>query len=119
LALTLNQPQRAMEFYTQLANTGTGENRALALFWLGKVYIQLGDDDLARNLFVGAAEADMGGYYSLRADDLLNGREPFAPPSAYQFEFDEGAALAEAEQWLRNTFGIQQTGALYLLSDTL
>lgn len=119
LALTLGQAERAMEFYTQLANTGTGENRALALFWLGKVYVLMGQTELANNLFLGASEADAGGYYSLRAADILSNTDPFTPPASYRFEFNEGVELAEAEQWLRNTFGIQQEGALYPLSGAL
>src|SRR5690606_8162376 len=66
-----------------------------------------------------AAQANPGGYYSIRADDLLNGRQPFQPPSEYQFEFNEAQDIADAEQWLRTTFGIQQAGELYPLNPTL
>jgi soluble lytic murein transglycosylase len=69
--------------------------------------------------FQGAEQADPDGYYSLRAADIVAGREPFQPPTEYQFQFDEGAALAETEQWLRATFGITQEGLLYPLSDAL
>lgn len=119
LALNAGQTARAQRFYTQLANTGSGENKALAFLWLGRLYRDQGQSDLAQQSFLGASQADPGGYYSLRAADILAGKEPFSPPPAYRFEFDEGAALAEAEQWLRATYGIQQEGLLYPLSAAL
>lgn len=119
LTLSLGQNERAQAFYTQLANTGTGENRARAFFWLGKLYQQQGQTDLAQQMYTGAAQASSSGYYSLRARDLLNGLQPFTPPASYRFEFDEGAALAETEQWLRNVFGIQQPGLLYPVGQNL
>lgn len=119
LTLSLGQNDRAQAFYTQLANTGTGENRARAFFWLGKLYQQQGQAELAQQMYTGAAQVDSGDYYSLRARDLLAGLQPFTPPANYRFEFDEGAALAETEQWLRTTFGIQQEGLLYPLGANL
>lgn len=119
LANNLGNSNRVVEFYTELANTGTGENKAMAFLWLGKLYYSQGRTELAQDMFLGASQADPGGYYSLRAADIRAGTEPFTPPPAYQFEFDEGAAIADAEQWLRNTFGITQQGALYPLSQTL
>jgi soluble lytic murein transglycosylase len=119
LALESSQLERAANIYTQLANTGSGENQALAFHWLGRLYLELGQDQVGRDLLGGAAQADPTSYYGLRANDILSGQEPFTPPISYRFEFDESAAIAEAEQWLRNTFGIQQEGALYPLSPTL
>lgn len=120
ITLSLGQTDRAQAFYTQLANTGSGEAQAEAFFWLGRLYAEQGNHELAQNMFTGAAQADPGGYYSLRASDYLSGEEPFAPPAGgYRFEFDEGTALAEAEQWLRSAFDIQQEGLLYPLSTTL
>ncbi len=119
ISLRLGQIERAQNFYTQLANTGSGEDQAEAFFWLGRLYAEQGNLDLAQDMFRGASQADPGGYYSLRANEYLSGSQPFTPPTEYRFEFDEGAALAEAEQWLRSTFGIQQEGLLYPLSPTL
>lgn len=119
LAYNNGQIQRAQQFYTQLANTGTGEVKAQAFLWLGRLYQESGETELARQSFIGATQADPGGYFSIRADDLLNGREPFAPPVDYQFEFDDQTEIAQAEQWLRQTFTIQEQGLLYPLSPTL
>ncbi|MBI5931696.1 MAG: tetratricopeptide repeat protein [Chloroflexi bacterium] len=119
IALNTGQTQQAQALYTQLANTGAGENQALAFLWLGRLYRDQGQTDLAQQSFLGASQADPGGYYSLRAQDILAGKEPFTRPANYQFEFDEGQEIAKAEDWLRTTFGIQQAGALYPLSPTL
>ncbi|MBI5961587.1 MAG: tetratricopeptide repeat protein, partial [Chloroflexi bacterium] len=109
----------AAQLFGQLASTGTGENQAAAYLWVGRLYQFDGKDDLARQAYQAAAAADPGGYYSLRADDLLNGRAPFQPPASTVFEFDEAAQLTEAENWLRTTYGITQTGTLYTLSPAL
>ncbi len=86
---------------------------------MGRLYQADNKPDLAAQAFQAAASADPGGYYSIRANDLLTGREPFQPPAGTVFEFDESAQLTEAEAWLRSTFGITQTEALYPLSETL
>jgi soluble lytic murein transglycosylase len=119
LAYNAGQIQRAQAFYTQLANTGTGSAKAQAFLWLGRLYQQAGQTDLAIQSYTGAAQADPGGYFSVRAEDLLAGREPFQPPRGYQFTFDDAQEIADAEQWLRTVFGIQQEGTLYPLSETL
>ncbi|WP_119067055.1 tetratricopeptide repeat protein [Aggregatilinea lenta] len=109
----------ASQMYSQLAATATGENQAMGYLWVGRLYQQDGKDDLARQAYQAAAAADPGGYYSVRAEDLLAGREPFAPPADFTLTFDEGTELAAAEDWLRSTFSITQEGTLYTLSDTL
>lgn len=105
----------ATQLFSQLAATGSGELQAAAYLWVGQLYQRDGKEDLARQAYQAAANADPGGYYSLRADDLLNGRAPFTPPADVRFEFDESAALAEAEEWMRSTFSLTQEGALYPL----
>jgi soluble lytic murein transglycosylase len=109
----------AAQLFGRLAEIGTGENKAAAYLWVGRLYQGDGKPDLAQQAFQAATAADPGGYYSIRADDLLNGRGPFQPPANVTFDFDEGAQISEAEAWLRTTFNITQTGALYPLSDQL
>lgn len=109
----------AAQLFSRLATIGTGEHKAAALLWVGRLYQDDGKDDLARQAFQAAAAADPGGYYSLRADDLLHGREPFTPPPAIDLDANEAAEIAEAEAWLRQTFALEQEGALYPLSDAL
>ena len=42
------------------------------------------------------------GYYALRARELVAGQRAYQPPAGYQFEFDDAAAQAETEDWLRS-----------------
>ncbi|HVO68722.1 MAG TPA: tetratricopeptide repeat protein [Aggregatilineaceae bacterium] len=109
----------ASQLYGQLAATSTGEYRAAAYLWVGRLYQSDHKDDLARQAYEAAAAADPGGYYSIRANDLLNGRAPFQPPANTILDFDDAAPLSEAENWLRTTFGITQDGPLYPLSGQL
>jgi soluble lytic murein transglycosylase len=119
LAYNQGNTGRAAELFSQLAATGTGEYRAAAYLWVGRLYQLEAKDDLARQAYEAAASSDPGGYYSLRADDLLNGRDPFDPPANVNFQFDENAQLIEAEAWMRATFNITQQEALYPLGSTL
>ncbi|RPI98111.1 MAG: hypothetical protein EHM39_08540, partial [Chloroflexi bacterium] len=119
LAYSSGNTGQATQLFSRLAETGYGENQAAAYLWVGRLYQSEGKDDLARQAYQQAAAADPGGYFSLRADDLLNGRAPFQAPAGASFTFDEAADLSEAETWLRTTFGITQEGALYPLSEQL
>ncbi|NJL93503.1 MAG: lytic transglycosylase domain-containing protein [Anaerolineae bacterium] len=83
------------------------------------MYQQDGQADLALQSYTGAAQAAPGEYFAIRADDLLNERTPFTRPAGAQFEFDDAQEQAEAEAWLRTTFGIQQAGPLAALSPAL
>ncbi|HET9015173.1 MAG TPA: tetratricopeptide repeat protein [Thermomicrobiaceae bacterium] len=50
-----------------------GSNASRADFWLGKARNATGDTAGARSAFMAAAATDPGGYYGLRAGDLLAG----------------------------------------------
>ncbi|MEB2288651.1 MAG: tetratricopeptide repeat protein [Anaerolineae bacterium] len=119
MAYNAGKTGMAAQLFSQLAVTGSGELQAAAYLWVGRLYQLDGKEDLARQAYQAAAAADPGGYHSIRAADLLAGRDPFAPPPGTRFEFDEAAALTEAETWLRATFNITQEGPLYPLSAAL
>jgi soluble lytic murein transglycosylase len=119
MAYNAGDTARAAQLFGQLAASGVGEQQAAAYLWIGRLYQLDGKSDLARQAYLAAANADPGGYYSARATDLLNGQQPFTPPQTLRFEFDDTAALNEAEAWLRSTFGITQEGALYPLGANL
>ena len=119
LAVNQGNTGMAAQLFSRLATIGTGENKAAAFLWVGRLYQRDGKEELARQAFQAAAAADPGGYYSLRADDLLHGRAPFTPPPGVNFESNEAAEIAEAEAWLRATFSITQEGALYPLGEAL
>jgi soluble lytic murein transglycosylase len=110
---------RAQRLFALLATNGTGDLQAAGYLWLGRLYQLDGKDDLARQAYQEASQIDPGGYYSLRAADLLAGNGPFVPPESIDWSYNDPLRVAEAEQWMRQTFQITQSGDLWVLPDTL
>lgn len=110
---------RAERLFALLASTGNGNLKAAGFLWLGRLYQIEKQTQLARQAYAEASNADPGGYYSLRANDLLAGHGPFVPPAKIDWAFNSPAQIAQAEQWMRQTFKITQTGDLWQLSPTL
>ena len=77
-----------------------------ALFWIGKIHQLQGDNAAAEAAWSEAANADPTGYYSERARDLLQNREPFSPPLDYDIGYDVLAEKQQAQDWIKNTFAI-------------
>jgi len=90
--------------FTSLANSTDASIRSRALFWMGKARAAQGDTAGARAQWTQAAQADPTGYYSDRAQDLLVGREPFAPLGQYGLGFDLATERAQAEAWVLQRF---------------
>ena len=84
------------------------EELSQALFWIGKVYQIQGDTESAETVWQEAANTDPTGYYSERARDLLQGREPFTPPLEFDLGYDARAEKEEAMDWIKSTFAIPQ-----------
>lgn len=80
--------------------------RAKAHFWIGKTHEKMGNPAAARTAWETAADLDPTGYYSERAVDLLQDRQPFAPPLAYDLGVDLSREQAKAESWLSTTFNL-------------
>lgn len=118
-AYGLNDLAGAERLYARLAATATGEDQAAAYLWVGRLALERADQNTANQAFQLAVTAAPDSYFSARAQDILNGRDSFARPLNYTFEFDEAAQLAEAEAWLREKFQIEQEGNLWPLSPTL
>ncbi len=118
-AFNQNKPDRAQRLFSILASTGKGNLQAAGALWLGRLYQIAKQDNLARQAYTDAANADPGGYYSERAADLLAGHGPFVPPTHIDWAFNDSAHIAQAEQWMRTTFKITQPGVLWQLSPTL
>lgn len=106
-------------FYNRIAEITTGEDRAIALYWVGRFALERGDQASAENAFSQASAASATSFYALRANDILIGREAFVPPVNVNFTFDEEAERQQAEEWLRSVFNFEQTSDLYILSSTL
>jgi len=118
-AYNLDQLARAEQLFSRVASTATGDDQASAYLWVGRLALQRGDNTLAQQALTQAVIAAPDGYFSARAQDLISGRQPFAPPTQYKFQFDDAAELAQAETWLREKFAVTQEGELWRLSPTL
>jgi soluble lytic murein transglycosylase-like protein/TolA-binding protein len=118
-AYNLGDKIGAERLYARLATTTTAEDQAAAYLWVGRLAMDRGDQQTANAALGLAVSAAPDTYFSARAQDILGGRDSFARPVTHQFEFDEGAEQTEAENWLRQTVGITQEGALSPLSQPL
>lgn len=118
-AIANDQPAVAENFYNRIATFTTGEDRASALYWVGRFALQRGDQVAAQDAFSQAQAAAPDSFFAQRANDILIGREPFLPPANVNFTFDDNAERLQAEEWLRQVAGITQTGDLSQLSPEL
>ncbi|MEZ4671659.1 MAG: tetratricopeptide repeat protein [Anaerolineae bacterium] len=118
-AYNTQDPVGAERLYARLATTTTGEDQAAAYLWVGRLAAARGDQNTANQAFQLAVTAAPDSYFSARASDILAGRDTFARPTAYRFEFDDTAQIADAENWLRQKFALQEEGALWRLGPAL
>ncbi len=85
-----------------------------AHLWLGIVHMQTGDLEAARDAWRAAKASDPNGYHGLRAQELLDGVEPFAPPEKVDFsagmqsQENWGKEKTIAEAWLRTSFMVPE-----------
>ncbi len=86
----------------------TLEEKASAYFWLGKTKLAMGDVEGARSTWDFTSTIDPTGYYSERAKDMLNQRQPFEAPPDFDLSFDIQLERQRAEFWLRQTFAIPE-----------
>lgn len=109
----------AENLYSRIATLSTGDDRAAAYLWVGRLASTRGDQGLADEAFQLAASAAPDSYFAARADDFRIGRQPLQPPASIRFNFDINAEVSAAEAWLRQTFSIEQSDDLWRLSDAL
>jgi soluble lytic murein transglycosylase len=94
----------AVQRFELAATLGDAGEQARAWLWVGKVRLEQNNPEGAREAWTTASTLDPGGYYSLRAAQLLRGTEPFTPPASFNAVFDPAQEYAEAEAWLRDNF---------------
>lgn len=104
------QAAEAFSSYAELARDE--EQLARAYFWLGKAYSAAGNSQAAESAWVTSANSDPTGYYSERARDVLQNRDPYYFPVDYDLSYDREKARQEAEQWMRDTFAISPAANL-------
>ena len=109
----------AENLYARIASLTSGDDQAAAYLWMGRIGLRRGDEALAKEAFDLAIAAAPDSYFAARSADFRVGLQPFDPPAAWQFDFDEATELAAAEQWLRETFAIEIDGDLWRLSAEL
>lgn len=114
-----NDPVGAERLYARLATTTTGEDQAAAYLWVGRLAAARGDQRTATDALQLAASASPDSYFSARAADILSGRDSFARPARFNFQFDDATQRQEAEQWMREKFALTQEGDLWPLSAEL
>ncbi len=108
-----------LAFQRSLELASTSAQSARANLWIGKSRVDNEDADGGRIAWESAREADPTGYYSLRAEHLLEGTPPFEDSGVFNFSTDPEVEQQEAEQWLRETFGIVGEGPLNELGPIL
>jgi soluble lytic murein transglycosylase len=101
-----NYPRANQDFQSALLLAKEPGDRARALLWIGKTYQVSGDPKNAQSAWTQAQTADPGGYYSLRARDLMDGRAEFAAPPAMNLGYDLAAERTEAAAWMRIKFNL-------------
>jgi len=103
----LGEYGKALELFSTYRDASQSfEELSQALFWIGKIYQIQDNPDAAQAAWSEAANADPTGYYSERARDLLQNRQPFTPPLDYDIGFDVLVEKQEAQNWIKDTFSI-------------
>ncbi len=94
------------DFQHSLAVSTQADDQARADLWIGKTEQQLSQASDAQSAWQQAQGIDPGGYYSLRARDILLGQDPFAPSSQTNFSYDLNTERKDANSWMRLTFNL-------------
>ena len=109
----------AESLYQRIAALTTGDDRAAATLWIGRIALMRGDESAASEAFGQAITAAPDSYFAARAADFRVGRRPFRPSDNYRFAFDDDADRKLAEDWLRRNFAIEEADDLWRLPATL
>jgi len=104
-----NYSRANQDFQSALLLAKESTDRARALLWIGKTYTSSGDTKNAQSAWQQAQAVDSTDYYSIRARDLLDGRDEFAPPPSMNLNYDLAKERAEAASWTRIKFNLPAT----------
>ncbi len=91
-------------FQRYLVLSSAPDEQAAAYLWVGKAQKGVGNLDAMRKAWTQAAQIDPTGYYSERASELLNDRQPFSLHNPTDYGYDLAAERPQAETWMRTTF---------------
>ena len=82
------------------------EEQSSAGFWIGKCLQSAGRAGEARDAFQQAAQRDPTGYYSERANEVLQGIPPLTSSGPYDLSINWDEERHLAELWMRTTFSL-------------
>lgn len=85
--------------------SGTAD-KARAYLWIGKSLDQQYKHDEALKYYQQASSADPTGYYSIRAQQIIDGQSPFPPSSSINLGVNWVKEENNADEWMRETFNI-------------
>ena len=80
------------------------EEQAAALFWVGKCLEAMGKTEDSLGYYQQAVTADPTGYYSIRANEKLNGFDPFPISTNTDLSIDLALDKLTADDWMITTF---------------
>jgi len=86
--------------------TSTGMDRARAELWIGKSLDIQNNHEEAMAAYQQAVSADPTGYYSIRAQQILDGLTPFPAGSTPNLSINWEKEEADADDWMRERFNI-------------
>ena len=88
------------------------EEQAAAYFWVGKCLAAMGKTDESLDYYQQAVTADPTGYYSLRANEKLNGLTPFPLSTNADLSIDLALDKLAADEWMITTFKLDPATSL-------
>ena len=81
-------------------------DKARSYLWIGKSLEKQYKLDEALKYYQQASTADPTGYYSIRAQQLIDGQSPFPPSSSINLGVNWVKEEKNADEWMRETFNI-------------
>jgi soluble lytic murein transglycosylase len=81
-------PKALLIFQRALVLTSQPGDQAAAFLWIGKVHQTLGDTAAMQQAWEQGAQRDPTGYYSERANELLQGRAAVSPTRPFDLGYD-------------------------------
>lgn len=93
-------------FQRLLVLATTTEEQAATNFWVAKCLEKQTKNDEALTYYQQAAAADPMGYYSIRAEEILTGENPFPVSQFTDLSIDLEGTREDADEWLRSTFDV-------------
>ncbi len=98
--------QALVDFQRVLVLGSNPEEQSSGYFWIGKTQAAMNNAAEAKAAWEKAAELDPTGYYSERAQEILDGQSPFREQLTLNLNYDLNAERKLAESWMRVTFNL-------------